>query len=114
MDVLAWTYHNLGQLHKAEALEVLVLEKQRKLLGEDHPETIWRSMGQLARIFYNLGQFLQAGELWAEGLEQRRKLLGEDHLNTIWIMRGLALTYHSLDRVQDAEELERLVAYHEV
>jgi hypothetical protein len=29
-------------------------------------------------------------------------------------MRNLALTYRKLDKVPEAEELERLVAYHEV
>jgi hypothetical protein len=29
-------------------------------------------------------------------------------------MRNLASTYHKLDKVPEAEELERLVEYHEV
>jgi hypothetical protein len=100
-------------LHKAEALEVLVLEKMRKLLGKDHLDTL-RAMGSLAATYYNLGQFLQAGELGAGTLEKYRKLLGEDHPDTIRVMRNLALIYRNLDKVPEAEELERLVEYHEV
>jgi hypothetical protein len=58
MTPLAQTYTELGRLTKAEGLVAVVLQKQRKLLGEDQPETLW-SMGQLARIFYNLGQILR-------------------------------------------------------
>jgi predicted Zn-dependent protease len=47
-------------------------------------------------------------------LEKYRKLLGEDHPKTIWIMQNLAETYRKLDKVPEAEELERLVAYHDV
>jgi tetratricopeptide (TPR) repeat protein len=99
-------------LHKAEALEVLVLEKRSKILGEDHPDTP-KTMGNLAGTYYRLGRFMQAEELYAGALEKYRKLLGEDHPNTIWIMCNLAFTYRELDKVPEAEELERLVAYHE-
>jgi tetratricopeptide (TPR) repeat protein len=70
-------------------------------------------MGSLVVTYYNLGQFMQAEQLEEGALEKYRKLLGEDHPNTIWIMRNLALTYRKLDKVPEAEELERLAAYHE-
>jgi tetratricopeptide (TPR) repeat protein len=90
-----------------------VLEKQRELLGEDHPNTL-RAMGNLAWTYYKLGQFMQAEELCAGTLEKHRKLRGEDHPDTIQIMRNLALAYRKLDKVPEAEELERLVEYHKV
>jgi hypothetical protein len=47
-------------------------------------------------------------------LKKHRKLLGEDHPDTIRIMRNLAETYRKLEKVPEAEELERLVEYHEL
>ncbi|KAJ7915453.1 hypothetical protein B0H13DRAFT_1489960, partial [Mycena leptocephala] len=88
-----------------EAQEVVVLEKQRELLGGDHPDSL-ETMENLACTYYDLGKFLQAEELEAGALEKYRKLLGEDHPVTIRIMRNLALMYQKLDKVPEAEELE--------
>jgi hypothetical protein len=90
-----------------------VLEKRKELLGEDHPDTLL-ALGNLTATYHNVGQFLPAEKLGAGALEKHRKLLGEDNPETIRIMRNLALTYRKLDKVPEAEELERLVAYHEV
>jgi hypothetical protein len=68
----------------------------------------------LAVICSELGWFLRAEELCTGALEKHRKLLGEYHPDTTRIMRNLASTYHKLDKVPEAEELERLVEYHEV
>ncbi|KAJ7077784.1 hypothetical protein C8R44DRAFT_825824 [Mycena epipterygia] len=39
MHNLAYIYYDMGKLEEAEKLEVAVVEKQRNILGEDHPHT---------------------------------------------------------------------------
>ena len=39
MENLAATYRNQGRWNEAEQLEVQVMEKRKKLLGAEHPDT---------------------------------------------------------------------------
>jgi hypothetical protein len=55
-------YADSGRFKKAEQLQVLASMKQKKILGEDHPETL-KVMGQLAKTYQSLGQFRRAEEL---------------------------------------------------
>jgi hypothetical protein len=41
MDQLALIFQKQGQLGHAEELLVTALEKWRKSLGDDHPQTAW-------------------------------------------------------------------------
>ncbi|KAJ7871273.1 hypothetical protein B0H13DRAFT_1895771 [Mycena leptocephala] len=127
--------HRTRPIHTGRGLKLEVL-KSEDLLGEEVQTLFlhgrWHNISRpgsaeeilvkitrnfkamLAGTYYTLGQFMQAEELYVGALEKHRKVLGEDIPQTIWIMRNLALTYHSLDKVPEAEELERLVAYHDV
>jgi hypothetical protein len=40
MDWLAWTYQELGQFRQAKVLRVAMFEKQKRILGDDHPDTL--------------------------------------------------------------------------
>jgi tetratricopeptide (TPR) repeat protein len=62
MGNLAPTYYNLGQFLQAEELETGALDKNRKLLGEDHPKTI-RIMRNLALTYHKLDKVPEAEEL---------------------------------------------------
>ena len=70
MPYLAITYRYLGQLEEAKKLEVHVLESRRKLLGENHPDTL-QAMANLSQTYNHLGNIMEAAEL--EGLAQRNK-----------------------------------------
>ncbi|KAJ7245409.1 hypothetical protein B0H12DRAFT_1073496 [Mycena haematopus] len=110
MHNLAFTYNKLGQLQEAERLGievlgseessltslpkakrlyVVVLEKRRKLLGDDHLDTL-ASMHNLAALYVKLDQFQKAEEMLAVLLEKWRKLLGDDYLNTLTSMQTFA------------------------
>jgi hypothetical protein len=49
MGNLAWEYLSLGEHQSAKELQVSVLEKQKQLLGDNHPYTLL-AMGNLATI----------------------------------------------------------------
>jgi hypothetical protein len=62
MANLAATYWKLKEFTKAEELEVVVLEKRKQLLGDDHPDTL-RAMGNLALTYRSLNKPKKAKEL---------------------------------------------------
>ncbi|KAJ7450623.1 hypothetical protein FB451DRAFT_1566567 [Mycena latifolia] len=97
-----------GQLKEAEELEVAVLEKQRKSLGEDHPDTL-STMAKLGSTYGKLGQFKEAEELEVVVLKKRGEILGEDHLLTLSAMAKLGSIYGKLGQFKEAEELEVVV-----
>ncbi|KAJ6543520.1 hypothetical protein DFH09DRAFT_1390615 [Mycena vulgaris] len=98
------TYHTLGKLQEAEELGLVVLEKRRKILGEDHLDTL-HAMGNLASTYQKLGKLQEAEEVEVVVLEKWRKILGEDHLDTLLTMGNLASTYHKVGKLQEAEQL---------
>ncbi|KAJ7721587.1 hypothetical protein B0H14DRAFT_3007600, partial [Mycena olivaceomarginata] len=55
MANLASTYGQLGRYKEAEPLESTVLEKQKQLLGADHPDTL-EAMANLAATYHQLGR----------------------------------------------------------
>ncbi|KAJ7833767.1 hypothetical protein B0H14DRAFT_3710244 [Mycena olivaceomarginata] len=113
MENLAWLHHELGEYGSAmdlrvtfkEAQEVmeLALEKQRKVLGENHPETA-RTLGSLALAYQGLGQLNKAQELAMSAVEKHSQLLGEDHPDTLWSICTLADIYRQLDQFTEAED----------
>ncbi|KAJ7246193.1 hypothetical protein C8J57DRAFT_1523707 [Mycena rebaudengoi] len=108
MDSLARTFRRLGQLKQAEEVQVIVLEKSRKLLGNDHPHTL-ATMHNLALTYDDLGQSTEAEKLKLVVLERRRKSLGDNHLDTLKAMDNLAITYAHLGRCEEAEKLQLAV-----
>ncbi|KAJ6469701.1 hypothetical protein DFH09DRAFT_823701, partial [Mycena vulgaris] len=52
---LASTYQKLGKLQEAEELDVVVLEKGGKILGEDHPDTLW-TMANMVSTYHHQGK----------------------------------------------------------
>jgi len=84
---------------------VVVMEKSRRVLGDDHPDTI-TSMVNLAVVYFNQGRFDDAVALEVVVLEKRRRVLGDDHPDTIVSMEDLAMTYRKQDHLDDAEALE--------
>ncbi|KAJ7306172.1 hypothetical protein DFH08DRAFT_1054686 [Mycena albidolilacea] len=101
-------YFDSGRFKEAEHLHAMVLEKQRQLLGADHPNTLW-AMADLADTYGQLGRYKEAESLESTVLEKRKQLLGADHPDTLWAMANLADTYSQLGRYKEAEPLESTV-----
>ncbi|KAJ7754798.1 hypothetical protein B0H16DRAFT_1541826 [Mycena metata] len=96
-----------GKYTEASKLLADVAEKQRKLNGDDHPQTLL-ALENLALTFHSLGQFNEAAELQSKVLAKRQRDLGEGHQDTVLAMNNLALTYRWLGRYKEAEELQIL------
>ncbi|KAJ7443678.1 hypothetical protein FB451DRAFT_1437090 [Mycena latifolia] len=103
--VLASICRGKGEFHRARLLGESVLERQRTLQGEDHPDAL-SSMANLAMTYRELGQFKKAEGLEKMVLDKRTALLGQDHPDTLSSMANLAATYWELGEFKKAEELE--------
>jgi hypothetical protein len=65
------------------------LEKQRQVLGEDHPETL-KSLESLAYIFYRIENYDRALPLYEELLAKQKHVLGDEHPETLSTLKFLA------------------------
>jgi non-ribosomal peptide synthetase component E (peptide arylation enzyme) len=75
MGNLASTYRKQGHWKDAEALNVVVMEMSKCVLGEEHPDTL-TSMGNLASTYRNQGCWNDAEMLEVVVMEMRKHVLG--------------------------------------
>ncbi|MEQ6342087.1 MAG: tetratricopeptide repeat protein [Gammaproteobacteria bacterium] len=87
------------------ALEEGVLEVNRRVLGEEHPDTL-ASMNSLASTLWNQGDLEGARTLEEEVLEVSRRVLGEEHPDTLASMSNLAITLFNQGDLEGARVLE--------
>jgi len=71
MANIAVAYKRQGRLQDAEALEVVALEKRKRVLGDDHPDTL-SSMANLACTYRHQGRLKDAEALKVVMLEKRK------------------------------------------
>ncbi|PVH75932.1 FabD/lysophospholipase-like protein, partial [Cadophora sp. DSE1049] len=105
---LAWKVGNCldsdGRWKEAEALLVQVTNFRKKVLGEEHPDTL-TSMNNLARLFQSQGKYEAAEPLYQETLRLRKKVLGEEHPDTLVSINNLARLFDSQGKYEAAEPL---------
>jgi tetratricopeptide (TPR) repeat protein len=101
-------YYHAGQYEEAKGLYLAQLAKQKQVLGDEHPDTLW-VMGDLALTYEGLGQYKQAEELQVVVLEILKHVHGYDHPETLLAMNNLASTYGHLGRFHKAAELAVVV-----
>ena len=94
-----------GFTKEAELLQSKVLDERSKLLGVEHPDTIF-AMASLASTNGDLGKYMEAEILKVQVLAARKKILGVYHRDTILAMGDLASTYRDLGKYNEAEKLE--------
>ncbi|KAJ7315301.1 hypothetical protein DFH08DRAFT_942861 [Mycena albidolilacea] len=97
-----------GKYKQYEKLLEGVLEKQKQVLGDNHPDTLC-TMGNLATTYSDLGEHQKAKELKATVLEKQEQVLGDNHPDTLETMGNLASTYSDLGEDQKAKELKAAV-----
>jgi hypothetical protein len=80
--------HGEGKLAEAEPYYREALEKQRRILGDDHPDTL-NTINNLGLLLQDLRKLDQAEPFLREALEKSRLLRGDDHPSTIQTMYNL-------------------------
>ena len=89
---------------EAERLAKKTLETQRRVLGQDDPDTTL-SMNILGSIYYRQGRYSDAEPISSQTLEISRRVLGEEHPDTLVEMHNLATIYDKLRRYDEAERI---------
>jgi tetratricopeptide (TPR) repeat protein len=97
-------YLDLGIYPEAQKQMERTLDLRRRLLGEDHPDTLSTMYG-LAFVYRAEGKYAQAEPLASKVLEIRRRLLGEEHPDTLDSMNALGLLYRFEGKSAQAEAL---------
>ncbi len=100
---------NMGLLRKAQGkfaeAEVLfreAAEKNRRLRGEEHPETLI-SMMNLGGMLQTQGKFADAEAIFRDVLEKSRRVRGEGHPHTLTALSTLGNTIQAQGRTAEAE-----------
>ncbi len=106
MTQIAYSFVKLGRFGEAEPLCREATGRFRKVLGEDHPNTI-RAINNYAEVLQSLGRSAEAEPLFKDALERFRRVLGEDEPGTIRSLNNYALVLNSLGRAREAEPLHK-------
>jgi len=105
MTDFALIFSEAGRWKEAEELEVQVMETRKRVLGEEHPDTL-TSIDSLASTYRNQGRWKEAEELEVQVMETRKRVLGEEHPDTLTSIGSLASTFWCQGRWKEAEELQ--------
>jgi tetratricopeptide (TPR) repeat protein/tRNA A-37 threonylcarbamoyl transferase component Bud32 len=103
-NTLAMTLLSLGRADVALPHADRALKLRRKVLGEDHADTIM-SLNNYALLLKLLGRAAEAERLYKRALEQRQKVLGHNHRETLTMLNNYAGALEALGRAQEAEPL---------
>jgi serine/threonine protein kinase len=96
----------LGLGYPEKAIPVFVREREtnEKLLGPDHPDTLF-SMKNLGAAYQDAGRLPEAIKLYEEVIPPLKAKLGPDDRNTLIAINNLASAYQAAGRLPDAVKL---------
>jgi tetratricopeptide (TPR) repeat protein len=94
-----------GQYKAAEELQVEVMETSKRVLGDEHPDTL-TSIANLASTYGDQGRWDEVEELEVEVMKTSKRVLGEEHPDTLTSIANLASTYGDQGRWDEVEELQ--------
>ena len=113
MDGLAASFNAAGADGQAAPLYRDALASRRRLLGDDHPDTL-RTTARYALALRNIGRPAEAEPLAAEAMRQSRRALGADARDTLWatvvyadVLRGLGRDVEAAPLFADVLERRR-------
>jgi hypothetical protein len=86
-------------------MKVEVLEKRRRILGEEHLDTV-TAMSNLANTLGDQGKLEEAAAMLQEVLEKIRRILGEEHPHTISAMSNLAIRLGHQGKLEEAAAMK--------
>ncbi|WP_446213428.1 FxSxx-COOH system tetratricopeptide repeat protein [Micromonospora sp. IBSANI012] len=104
ITLLATAQGHVGSYERARQLGEDGLVRSRKVLGDDHPDTL-ASATSLATTLTALGEHQQARQLSEDTLTRSRRVLGDDHPDTLASATSLATTLTALGEHQQARQL---------
>ena len=106
MANLASTYSNQGRWKEAEELFLQVIETLKKVLGEEHPDTL-TSISNLGSVLERQGNYKEAKAMHQRALEGREKVLGAEHPDTLTSVNNLGSVLERQSKYKEAEAMQR-------
>ena len=97
-----------GDLAGARKIGEQVLDLLRRVLGEEHPDTL-TSMNNMAQTLGSQGDLPGARKIQEQVLGVRRRVLGEEHPDTLTSMNNLALTLGAQGDLPGARKIQEQV-----
>ena len=85
-------------------LTLAVVAIQRRVLGEEHPSTLF-SMAEQAELYGKQGKYRQSETLYTKVLEARRRVLGAQHPDTADVIASLGRVLLQEHKYAEAEPL---------
>ncbi|RDW92542.1 hypothetical protein BP5796_01936 [Coleophoma crateriformis] len=95
-----------GRFNEAGVLMAEVMEIDKKVLGNENPQTL-TSMNDLAYLFFRQGKYDEAEPIYRQTLQLRAKVLGDEHPDTLGSRHNLALLLKSQGKYDEAEPIYR-------
>ena len=108
MNNLANDLRAQGRHAEAEALHREVLEARRRVLDEEHPDTL-ETRRCLADDLAGQGRLAEAEAIYRDTLVSYERVRGEDHFQTLAAKSGLAAVLSGQGKHAEAEALARRV-----
>ncbi|TPR03470.1 hypothetical protein CAN33_000295 [Aspergillus niger] len=93
-----------GRCDEAEALDLLIVEENKKEFGMEHPETL-ESLASLSSTYCSQNRLLEAEKLDLLVMTTRKRLLGTRNRLTLTSMVNLSSIYRRQCRFSEAEGL---------
>ena len=103
---LAELYRSIGLNESAVPLQESTLATRRRVLGEEHPETI-QSISNMSVLLRELGRLAEAEPYHREALEKSRRILGEDHIETVIAISNMGGLLRAKGELSEAEPYYR-------
>jgi len=95
-----------GKYAQAAQLRTNILDIHRRVLGDDHPDTLI-SIGNMASRLASQGKLAEAEPYLREALEGSRRVLGDDHRSTLTWINNMGHLLESQDKLAEAEPYYR-------
>ncbi|MFN0136586.1 MAG: protein kinase domain-containing protein, partial [Phycisphaerae bacterium] len=101
-EALADLYQSIGLLSAAFPLHESALTTRRRVLGDEHPDTL-DSMNDVGVSLRVQGKQSEAEPFIRDALAARRRVLGEEHADTIESINSMAMLLQAQGKLADAE-----------
>jgi non-specific serine/threonine protein kinase/serine/threonine-protein kinase len=95
-----------AKVKEGEDQHFALLEVERRALGEDHRQTLYR-MDKVAQILQRRGNLDGAASMFHEALENKRRALGDEDPSTLGTLFNIAVNNHMRGLYDEAESSYR-------
>jgi non-specific serine/threonine protein kinase/serine/threonine-protein kinase len=100
-QTLSISYREIGRYPPAVPLQEAALDTRRRVLGDDHSETL-KSINSMGELLFSMGKPDEALAYYREALEGSRRVLGDDHSETLHSINNMGDILHWMDKLDEA------------